>query len=430
LSRNGAFLLASPWLTLPAGGNFSFSIYIKCNQRQVKAVLSVFNATSDEGMRSGTQPIKPATKEFLCNERWNRVVVEGRLPAAEKNNYRFAVKLTAPAVYWLDKVELLHNGQSRILAPLIEASLQPLSTSSPLLKAPGVAPALLRAVNHTQRQRRLHFVARQTAVLNRFERTLDARITFAPTAAEVKRMEFEVPFADIYHIAWQVLDEESMVIQSGLLRLAARNPGLPQATGGDPAWGMHRNGNNLEFTLPLLRDAGIRFLRNVANLHWNLVEPKPDQWQWPDSLLGYLRSQGFTVLGKLGFTPAWAVDPFKAKGWPIENKMSVSIASYRQYVRNVVSHYAQQIDHWEIWNEPNLPRYLDGTPQDYATLLAAAAAEIKAVQPQAQVAGYALAKFFHPSSLDFIQAVINSQPAPAWAASFHPYKNGRLKQQV
>jgi hypothetical protein len=422
LSNDGDFMLASPWLTLQGGGYFSFSIYMKSNRHREKVSLRLFNSVSNEGLRSGKQLQQPMSKEFACSESWSRLTLEGQLPAAEKDNYRFVVQLAAPVVYWLDKVEILHNNRLLTFVPEIEAVLQPLSTSRKLCKTPGLTHALLRVVNHTNRQRRLRFVARQSATLNRFESSIDEQLVLEPKQSLLEQVKFDLPFADVYHIGWQVLDENSKPVQDGQLRLAAINSELPRAAGGEPVWGMHLNDNNLDASLPILRDSGIQLLRNLVNLHWDSLEPKPGQWQWPDSLLRYLQSQGFAVLGKLAYTPKWAIDPAKAKGWPLQNKMPVSMESYRQYVHSVVSRYAQQINHWEIWNEPNLARFFDGTPQDYASLLASAVAEIKSWQPQAHIAGYALAKCYDPATLDFIQTVINNQPALRLdAVSFHPY---------
>ncbi len=422
LSNNGVFMLASPWLTLQGGGSFSFSIYMKSNQQRAKVSLHLFNSVSNEGLRSGKQTQRPLFKEFTGSENWSRLGIEGQLPAAEKDNYRFVVQLTAPVVYWLDKVEIIHNGRLLTLSPEIEAVLQPISTSQKLNQSPGSTHALLRVVNHTNRQRRLLFVARQSTTLNLFASSIDKHLVLEPKQSLLERVKFDLPYAGVYHIDWQVLDENSKSVQDGQLRLAAINSELPRAADGEPVWGMHLNGNNLDASLPILRDTGIQLLRNLVNLHWDSLEPEPGRWQWPDTLLEYLQSQGFTVLGKLAYTPKWAIDPAKAKGWPIQNKMPASSEFYRKYVHSVVSHYAQQINHWEIWNEPNLTRYFDGTPQDYANLLAIAAAEIKSCQPQAHIAGYALAKCYHPSTLDFIQTVINNQPALRLdAVSFHPY---------
>jgi hypothetical protein len=69
-----------------------------------------------------------------------------------------------------------------------------------------------------------------------------------------------------------------------------------------------------------------------------------------------------------------------------------------------------------------LPRYFDGTPEEYASLLAVARAEIKTSQPNAKVAGYAITKFYDTATWDYVRTVTKSQPALRLDAfSFHPY---------
>ncbi|MDZ7290451.1 MAG: hypothetical protein ONB44_05055 [candidate division KSB1 bacterium] len=417
-----SFLLASPWVTLSDGGNFSFSLWIKSNRPGAKAALRIFNNISRDGMRSGRLQPKPLIKEFRCDQNWSQIIFTGALPAAEKNNYRFAVQLSDPAIYWLDQVEILQNDRLITLTPEIEAVLQPLPAATTFYPATGRAEALLWVVNHSTHARQLQWSARQRARLNAFEQPVTAQIDLAPRQIYLTRLQFEMPYADIYEVRWELRDQNSKLIQSDKMPLAAMNQQLPRADGGNPVWGLHLNAVNWEATLPILRNAGVRFLRNVALLHWDLVEPKPGAWQWPDSLVQFLRTQGFSILGKLCFTPKWAIDPAKLNDWLTQNKMPQSLEAYRNYIRSVVSHYRHDIDCWEIWNEPNLPRYFDGTPQDYATLLTAATEELKAVQPDAQVAGYSVTLIYKPETRNFVQAVINAQPNLRLDAfAFHPY---------
>lgn len=428
LEKDGAFYLLTPWLTLQGGGRYSFALHLKSNRPRAKVIVRVFNATSKEGLESGEQQFVTTGKDFVCTESWSRSVSAGDLPLAEQDNYRFAIKFSEPAIYWIDQAEILHNEQACTHMPEIEAVLQPAGPEKIINAAAGKAHARLQIANHSARQRRLRLSVKQNARLQRFAPAVEREITVAPQQLHTELIKFEVPFADVYELQWELRDENSSAVQRGQTRLAAMNSDLPRlplngaAANGEPVWGMHLNSTNLETNLPLLQAAGIRRLRNLATLHWELVEPQPGQWQWPDSLLDYLHAQDFHVLGKLGFTPKWAVPPDKAKGWPTQNKMPRSLEEYRNYVRTVLARYGSRIHEWEVWNEVNLPRYFDGTPDEYASLLQTSIAEIKNAQPSAEVAGFAFARFYAAETMSYLADALDAQPAiDLEAISFHPY---------
>jgi hypothetical protein len=62
------------------------------------------------------------------------------------------------------------------------------------------------------------------------------------------------------------------------------------------------------------------------------------------------------------------------------------LAAWARWVRKTVGRYRDQIDEWEVWNEPN---YFIA-PADYARLLVLTAETVKEVQPNATVVAFAL----------------------------------------
>ncbi len=61
--------------------------------------------------------------------------------------------------------------------------------------------------------------------------------------------------------------------------------------------------------------------------------------------------------------------------------------AYLEFVKNVVKKYSKYINHWEIWNEPNLRRFWPGgpNPKEYHTLLSEASSLIKTMDKNAKV---------------------------------------------
>ena len=82
-------------------------------------------------------------------------------------------------------------------------------------------------------------------------------------------------------------------------------------------------------------------------------------------------------------TPEWARDPGAPLYAPPTNP-----DDFRDFVTAVVKRYQVRITDWEIWNEPNLPRFMgfsDLRPRRYVDLLRVAYPAIKLIQPHGTV---------------------------------------------
>lgn len=155
---------------------------------------------------------------------------------------------------------------------------------------------------------------------------------------------------------------------------------------------------------------GIAWHRSWAGTRsflWHAVEPAPGDFQWAeaDLALDIAEKHGIRTLGLLGNPPAWA------STWSPEEQVRVrersarvakaytshpdryqprDIEEWKRYVRAVVTRYRGRVSHWEIGNEmdfhpPFMHASFSGTTEDYAEMLAAAAAIIREVDPAARV---------------------------------------------
>ncbi len=100
---------------------------------------------------------------------------------------------------------------------------------------------------------------------------------------------------------------------------------------------------------------------------------------------------------------------------------------WTDYVAAVVSRYAGDIHHWEIWNEPDLTEFWNGTPEQYAQLLAVTYTTTKHIDPSATVVlgGQAFVDLpDHPAG-EFSGRILGDAEHPAAAdfdiAAFHYY---------
>lgn len=129
-----------------------------------------------------------------------------------------------------------------------------------------------------------------------------------------------------------------------------------------------------------------------VRLHWADVQPDgPDSWEprVSDALIGRELTAGREVVGLLIGIPDWARDEQRLPQglWlPYDDPGN----SWAVFVREVVGRYAGRIDHWIIWNEPDIdPSEIahtwDGTVDDFYQLQRVAYLVAKETNPAAVI---------------------------------------------
>lgn len=141
--------------------------------------------------------------------------------------------------------------------------------------------------------------------------------------------------------------------------------------------------------LDLMAAANITWVRQF--LPWDQIEPEPGVYNWSvwdrliDAVAQYPTLELVAVLNN---SPAWArtsPDPTAPPDDPND---------FAAFVTRFAERYQDRIDHYQIWDEPNLHTAwggLDPRPSHYLALLAPAYAAIHATDPQAHVLAAALA---------------------------------------
>jgi len=97
-------------------------------------------------------------------------------------------------------------------------------------------------------------------------------------------------------------------------------------------------------------------------------------------------ANGLGVVGVLVGTPSWAGNG-EANQVPANLSLPVTHPDnyWARFVYNMVLHYRDQVRYWQIWNEPNLDQFWNGSPSDYYRLLKVAYQAAKAADPKAQI---------------------------------------------
>jgi hypothetical protein len=118
----------------------------------------------------------------------------------------------------------------------------------------------------------------------------------------------------------------------------------------------------------------------------------PEDWNedyFLDEILDRELAQGREVVGLLNNTPHWATDGDPLRGVPRGLYLPHDDPNnlWAAFVRRVVSHYAGRIDHWIIWNEPDVwdeehvGHTWAGSVEDYYQLLKVAYLTAKEANP-------------------------------------------------
>jgi len=143
--------------------------------------------------------------------------------------------------------------------------------------------------------------------------------------------------------------------------------------------------------------AGARWDRII--FPWSLIQRDgPSSWTqlyFTDEAIRAQARRGVTIAAILIYTPQWA-SPTPEKGRPVDPPRGLDLKYndpnnlWGQFVRKVVERQKGVVDHWIVWNEPDLYtpglRYtFDGSFEQYAQLLKVAYLNAKEVNPKSKV---------------------------------------------
>ena len=100
-------------------------------------------------------------------------------------------------------------------------------------------------------------------------------------------------------------------------------------------------------------------------MNWFAAEPTQGKYDWAvlDQVIDGATSRGLSVLAVLAYTPGWASQA-NVDGKETLNDVP-KVGTYASFVTAAVTHFAGRVTHYELWNEPNLGQFFEGTPADY-----------------------------------------------------------------
>jgi hypothetical protein len=131
-----------------------------------------------------------------------------------------------------------------------------------------------------------------------------------------------------------------------------------------------------------MKDANIAWGR--CDFSWRNVEATSKgtyNWEVQDYAVAEANARGLHIYAGLGYTPSWASIAGDANSRPTNNQ------DWYDYVYATVSRYKDSIKYWEMWNEPNLTQFWDGTRAQFIELFKVGADAAHAADPDCMVLG-------------------------------------------
>jgi hypothetical protein len=133
--------------------------------------------------------------------------------------------------------------------------------------------------------------------------------------------------------------------------------------------------------LAVAKAIGARYIRCAFS--WNGIEPEDGRYEYKfwDMLVDEAHKAGVQVIPYVAYTPEWAARS-KDHFWQQPPR---DPALFARLMRNLAAHFQGRIISWELWNEPDLTEYWQGSAEDFAAVIKAGAQGVREGDPSAVV---------------------------------------------
>lgn len=183
-------------------------------------------------------------------------------------------------------------------------------------------------------------------------------------------------------------------------------------------------GTDIGHEVDAIASVGVNAIRVSAK--WNLIEPDrggPLRWGPVDAAVASAREHRLRMMVTLeGPAPRWAQDP--AADPDANGNPPVDATDFGRFAEAVARRYDDATTVWEIWNEPNIPHYLDPpTVTTYLPLLRQAFWGIRRAGSVAPIlTGGTSSNLAGTKDIDFVKQLYDSGAEAYFdGIALHPY---------
>lgn len=133
--------------------------------------------------------------------------------------------------------------------------------------------------------------------------------------------------------------------------------------------------------LSIAKKLGVHYLRCAFS--WNGIEPERGKFQFAfwDMLVSEASKSGIELIPYIAYTPEWAARD-KKEFWkqpPTDPRLFANLMT------ELATHFRGRVHSWELWNEPDLTEYWQGTSDEFAILVKTGAEAVRAADPSAKI---------------------------------------------
>jgi len=178
---------------------------------------------------------------------------------------------------------------------------------------------------------------------------------------------------------------------------------------------------------PVLNDLGIKWARLQTGWAKTEKERGVYDFAWLDDLVDKVIERGVKPWLSLSYGNPLYTQGASAHGVgfpPIHSQEERE--AWQAYVRALVIHFRDRVDHYEVWNEPDLTSFWKCGPKaaDYVSLVRITSVVVREEQPEARLIGGAIAWGMTPWSLKYLEDCMRAGLADLVdVISYHGYKS-------
>jgi hypothetical protein len=164
--------------------------------------------------------------------------------------------------------------------------------------------------------------------------------------------------------AWVERDGNRVSPHGELVVHRVRRPRFWATDAPQSRFGVHTNSTTRHNTMA--KAIGINWVRlhdaGTQYIGWAHLEPEPGQWRFFDEPIRRYRQHHLKILGGLQTAPTWASYRAEQPDAPQHAYFDQwwvprDLEAWADYCQTVISRYQDEIDIWDIWNEPYWPSF-------------------------------------------------------------------------
>ncbi len=137
--------------------------------------------------------------------------------------------------------------------------------------------------------------------------------------------------------------------------------------------------------MEFLKESKVDLLR--ISFGWDAIEAEKDKYDWlfwDDFVKMAVEEYGITLIPYICYMPRWNSTKPEDNNW-FWNYPPVDPQQFGEFIKLLVNRYKKYIKTWELWNEPDIWVYWQGSPEQFAEMIRIGARAVKEADPDARV---------------------------------------------